>query len=580
MKIMSLKTKVCFEVDISRSGENHQPCPECSKDRRHKSAKSFSFNAAKGVGKCFNCDASFVEYKPQPEKKQYKIPEWKNRTALTDNAALWFRNRGINDNTLNSMSVSSAVEYMPQTGKEENVVCFPYFRDGQLVNIKYRDGAKRFKMVSGAELIFYNIDSIFGARECTIVEGEIDCLSMIECGIKAVISVPNGAGGMSLEYIDNCYDQLSGIEKFHLAVDNDPSGYKLREELIRRLGAERCAIVQMRDCKDANEYLQKYGGYDLGGILKESVDVPVSGVIRHDQIYERVYNLYIHGLQPGVTIGMPTLDEYITWELGRLAVVTGIPGHGKSEIVDFIVSRLNMIHGWKAAYYSPENYPLELHFSKIASKIVGKSFNDKHISKDDFERVFEYVNDNYYYIYPEEDITIENILDKAKYTVKKYGVRVVVVDPYNKLEHARNAGESETEYISRFLDKLSMFSKVHNCLVILVAHPTKMQRMKDDRLKFEIPTLYDISGSANFYNKSDFGLVVYRNFGENTLKIIVSKVKFKHLGTPGEATFCYNGVNGRIHTPYNSPDYANYLTSDWNQPVQLAMSYDDEIVPF
>jgi twinkle protein len=406
-------------------------------------------------------------------------------------------------------------------------------------------------------------------------------LSFIQAGIKNVISVPNGAGGVGMEYVDNCFDELFVIEKFYLAVDNDPPGYKLREELIRRLGAERCCIVPLKDCKDANEYLQKYGAFELGGVLKDAKDVPVSGIVFQQDIYDNIYSLFINGLQPGATIGVGDLDRLITWETGRVAVVTGIPGHGKSEIVDYIVARLNIIHGWKVAEYSPENYPFEIHHSKISSKICGKSFDSKYISQAEFEKVFDFINDNYFFIYPEENVTIETILEKAKYLVRKRGIKILVIDPYNKLEHSRQSGESETDYISRFLDRISMFAKQNNCLVILVAHPRKMNPQKDNHNLFDVPTLYDINGSANFYNKCDYGMVVYRNFIDGIVKIIISKVKFKHLGQGGEVDFNYNSVNGRIHLTYETADFENYLTKQWtSSEPELLLPEPDEKDPF
>jgi len=580
MKILSLKTRSVYDIQINKAGENPILCPECSDDRKKKKSKSLSFNATKGVGKCHHCLVEFVEWKPQLEKKTYKVPEWKNRTDLTDKAATWFRGRGITDETLNALNVSSSTEWMPQTEKEEGVICFPYFRNGKLVNIKYRDAKKNFKLYSGAELILYNINSITDQKECVIVEGEIDCLSFIQAGIKNVVSVPNGAGANSLEYIDNCFNELQHIERFYLAVDNDPAGFILREELIRRLGAEKCSIVPFDTCKDANEYLQQKGGFELGGILKKAKEVPVEGVVFQSDIYDNIYSLFQNGLNPGAGVNIPQFDELITWEPGRVAVVTGIPSHGKSEIVDYIISRLNMIHGWKVAYYSPENYPLELHYSKIASKITGKSFSSKFISHNEFERTFEYINDNYFFIYPEEDVTVENIIEKARYLVRRNGIKVLVIDPYNKLEHSKERGESETEYVSRFLDQLSMFSKQHSCLVVLVAHPRKMERKRDDTTKYEVPNLYDINGSANFYNKCDYGLVVYRDFANNIVRIIVLKVKFKHLGQGGEVAFEYNAVNGRLLVKGEEPDYDSYLTKQWNVEVPQLEMTDTEKCPF
>jgi hypothetical protein len=36
------------------------------------------------------------------------------------------------------------------------------FMGGELTNIKYRDARKNFKLVSGAEKVFYNIDATVG----------------------------------------------------------------------------------------------------------------------------------------------------------------------------------------------------------------------------------------------------------------------------------------------------------------------------------------------------------------------------------------------------------------------------------
>ena len=68
--------------------------------------------------------------------------------------------------------------------------------------MKFRDAAKHFKMVIGAELIPWNIDAIKGNGKCYITEGEIDALSLIAVGLEEVVSVPYGAGGANLQWLD------------------------------------------------------------------------------------------------------------------------------------------------------------------------------------------------------------------------------------------------------------------------------------------------------------------------------------------------------------------------------------------
>jgi len=561
IKIVSLATKLTYTIEPRKGGENAMACPECSGQRKNAKAKSFSWNEGKQIGKCHHCEANFVLYREMERQKEYIAPLWKNKTLLAPNLVKWFEGRMIKQDTLVLMRIYSDNEFIPQIGKETSVVCFPYFQDEKLVNIKYRDGAKNFKLHSGAQLILYNVNGLKGQKEAIICEGEIDALSYITCGILNAVSVPNGAN-KNLQYLDDCIELFDAMETIYIASDNDVKGIELREELLRRFGSERCKIVNYKDCKDANEYLIKYGGPALRETITDAIEIPVTGIVNLSNHYDDIYSLFVNGMEKGLGIGAQ-FDTAVTWELGRLLTVTGIPGHGKSEFVDFLNVKLNIIHGWKIAYFSPENWPVKYHYAKLVSKIVGKEFDAKYINTAVFEKSFEYVRENFFFINPEEDMTIENILTKAKFLVRKRGIKVLVIDPYNKLEHNTTLGQSETNYISKFLDKLTMFARVNNVLVVLVAHPTKMK--KDLTGNFEVPSLYDINGSANFYNKTDYGISVYRDRNENQTYIHVLKVKFKHLGDGGVIQTSYNFKNGRYeaaNTEFSQWVFDNYLDEE------------------
>ena len=584
IKIVSLTTRQTYEIEAPRGGENYMPCPECSKNRKKQRDKCFSWNNEKALGKCHNCESSFVLWTPTEKNKEFTAPEWKNKTDLTDKVVKWFEGRMISQKTLSKMRIYSDMEFMPQTAKEESVICFPFFDDNKLVNIKFRDGAKNFKLVSGAERIPYNINAIKNADSAIIVEGEMDCLTYIECGFDNCISVPNGAG-TNTDYLDKYIELFDRMDKIYIATDNDSKGIDLRNELIRRLGTEKCLIVNYRDKKDANELFIAYGGNAVKDSIINAIEIPVSGIVNLSKQYDDIYNLFLKGMERGLTINIEDFDKAISWELGRLCVVTGIPSHGKSEVVDFIATKLNILYGWKIGYFSPENYPIKYHFAKIMPKIVGKEFKAGFISNSDYEQAFDYINSNSFFIYPEDDMSFETILDKAKYLVKKRGIKILVIDPYNKIEHLRSRGESETDYISRFLDKLIVFGRTNNVLIFLVAHPTKMK--KDISGKFEMPTLYDINGSANFYNKCDYGISVYRDFDDKTTLINVLKVKFKHLGEGGMITMKYNYRNGRYeneHSDVNSWDNSNWLlkgeTERNNDDYWHNLDVNKEDIPF
>ena len=243
-------------------GKTQGICPLCSHTRKPENKKQncASYDWERGLGTCHNCDQIFQLHTYQRRgniDKVYVRPEPINEIKeVSTNVEKWFESRGISKKTLGALKISEGPEFMPQTGKVENAIHFNYYIGDELVNIKYRDARKNFKLYKGAEKIFYNIDNIVGYEYCVIVEGEMDALSFYEAGIHNVISVPNGATRKSnnLDYLDNCIDYFSDKEKIIIAVDSDEAGNALQNELIRRLGAEICYIAKFEDCKDGNEY--------------------------------------------------------------------------------------------------------------------------------------------------------------------------------------------------------------------------------------------------------------------------------------------------------------------------------------
>ena len=444
------------------------------------------------------------------------------------------------------MHITEGMEFMPQVGKEMNTVQFPYYLEGELINVKYRTGDKKFKMCQGAELIPYNIDGIKDKDTAIIVEGEADALSFIEAGIDNVISVPNGANA-NLEWLDDFLEGwFDDKQTIYLAVDNDEKGLQLREELVRRFGAERCMIVEWsQGCKDANDQLKSFGTESLRNCITGAHEVKVGGIYSLADYESELDVMWREGLQRGKTIGHENFDRLISFETKRLLIVTGVPSSGKSEFIDEMVVRLNVRYGWKAAFFSPENLPMKYHASKIIEKLTGKKFSESTMSAVEYEAAKHYYSATFKHILPEERYTLDEILEKAKFLVRRNGIKVLVIDPYNRIESDLGR-ESETNYISKILDQLTNFAQRNDVLVCLMAHPRKINKSENAD---GIPTFYDINGSANFYNKADFGLIVHRNRDEGYTLVRVAKVKFRHLGENGDALFKYNTENGR-YTPF------------------------------
>lgn len=520
-----------IEIDETRlRGEQKSTCPQCSEGRKKKTEKCLSVNMIKRVWRCNHCDWAGglppIEGQKIEFKIEYKRPEWKNKTELSDKLVKWFETRKISQNTLKRLKVSEGLEWMPNFQKEVNTIQFNYFFAGDLYNIKYRDANKGFKLSKDAEKIFYNLDSIIGEDKIYIVEGEMDVLSFVEVGVQNCISVPNGAKS-SLDECLNNYIDLFEDKEIIIAVDNDKDGRELKEKLAERFGVENCSYIDWNDCKDANEFLIKYGSIELLNRIKDTKEFPLSGVFSLSDIHLKIQDLYYNGLEKGIDLGIEGFNLRIV--KGYLTLITGVPSHGKSDWLDYILLMATIKHGWKGALYSPENRPLELHFSKMARKIIGKPWDDSQYEKrmniEEVLQVQSYLSDKMFFIKPEKDFTLDNILESARKIQKRNGLDYIVIDAWNKLNHA----EIDTDSIGKTLDKLTNFLEVNNIHCFLVAHPTKMG-IDTQTNKTRVPTLYDIKGSSTFYDKADNGITVYRDFENEETHIYVNKVKFDHWG--------------------------------------------------
>lgn len=536
-------------------------CPKCSHTRKNKKDPCLSVNIVEGIYKCHN-DCGFagrVFNKPVYQKKEYIKPIFNNRTDLPKSIVDWFFKRGISQQTLIDFKITDGVEWMPQTGKEHTTINFNYFRNSELVNIKFRDGAKRFKLVKDAELIFYNLDSIKDVTECIICEGEIDAMSWHEAGFSHVISVPNGASkNQKMEYLDNCFDYFTNKTKIYLSTDDDIPGRELRDELSRRLGLERCHKVDFEGLKDANEYLVTKGKHLLLDRLNYSKEFPITGVFTISDVWDQIEDIYLNGLPQGDRTGDEEFDNHLRFFPGELTMITGIPGHGKSIFLDQITIGLALNSDWKFGVFSPESFPIEFYYTRLIKRLTGKKFSKHNISRDELEQVKKWTGDRYHLIFPQtEGFSLDVILEKAKKLVLRKGIKGLIIDPWNRIEATMTNGSSQTKFITEQLTKIVNFNQITGVHTFLVAHPTKM--LKDEgRINYLVPNLYNISGSADFFNMTQNGFTVYRNYKEDRTEIHIQKVKWEHIGKIGLIEYKYCDVNARFFREGQDP-FANWL---------------------
>ena len=529
-------------------GKTQGTCPLCSSNRKpsNRKTKCASYDWERGLGTCHNCNTTFQLHTYQRKgssEKVYVRPTSEEFMEVNSKAEEWFSSRGISKETLSDLRVGEGKEWMPQTSKLENTIKFNYYMGDQLINIKYRDGRKNFKLFKGAEKIFYNINSIIGYDSCVIVEGEMDVLALHEAGIKNVISVPNGAtlNSNNLDYLDNCIDYFDDKTKIILAVDADEAGQALRQEFIRRLGAETCYLVDFNGCKDANEYLLESGAEKLRKVINSSTQVPLEGVSTLKDVEEELRDFVINGFKPGFQIGIANFDKIFSTYTSQFITVTGIPSSGKSDFVDQMVIGYNKNYHWKTAFASPENHPIHMHAHKLMRKVWGTMPPASEIGSDKWNEVTEHINDNFFFI-DMDTYNLESVLKKGAELVKRKGIKCLVIDPFNKVRSSDGSGDVNV-YTMDYLSKIESFAKKYDVLVIVVAHPVKMPKGKDG--KTEEPNMYNIKGGGEWYDASYHGLLVHRDYEKKTVKVKVLKVKFQNLGENGaESHFNWEPKSG------------------------------------
>ncbi len=516
-------------------------CPKCSHTRKNKRDLCLSVNIDDGLYNCHNCGWNGnIKFK---KKKEFIIPE-KINLNITDRVRKWFKKRAISESTISHYKIGESFEYIPQVQAKRKCINFNYYRDEEIINIKFRDSQKNFKLVSGAELIFYGLNNIKNIDRCYIVEGEIDCMSLHEIGLSNVCSVPNGAskGNQRLEYLDNCWEYFKNKKQIILCTDNDDAGMQLRNELARRFGNYKCKYVDFGEFKDANEVLVSKGKDYLKELVQNGKHFPLEGVINIDNIWQNVLNFNEKGIK-NYDIGLPGSSEFFKLSMGEWSVVSGIPNSGKSDILDQVLCNLSMTYGFRCAMFSPESFPYEGHIKRIANKL-----KQKNCDNDDLNDVKDFIEEHFYWIKIDlENLTLKSILQAFRELVFQKGINVCVIDPYNMLDHS---AQRDFTYVGKLLSQITQFCQQTKTHLFLVAHPRKIE---SEGGQYKKPTLYDISGSADFFNKAYNGIIAYRcighktTYGSDSVKIFIEKVKRKENGQLGCFEIAPDFKNGGVY---------------------------------
>lgn len=421
---------------------------------------------------------------------------------------------------------------------------FAYVKNQKLVYWKWRGlQDKTFGCQSGHTPFFWNFDVIHDKtinQPLVITEGELDCIAAVQCGHIRTVSVPNGAQGegAKLSYIDEVEGVFQKERDIICAFDGDEKGNDLLQAFSKRFNRVRIRWVKYpHGCKDLNDVLKTHGPAMVRELIQKAPICHFSGVYSMESLTPTPY-------QKPFDIGIAGFEEHMKIRLGDFSIWTGIPSSGKSSFLNDVVCRLHKEHQLKTAFASFEQHPTQDHQRALRTWHSEKLVKD--MTQEEIVKADEWINQAFRFIYPSENdcVTLSWILERAASCVTREDSKIIVIDPWNEIEHDRPRDMTITEYVSTAIRELKRFAKKYQVHVAVVAHPAKMQRNINGEIP--VPTLYDISDSAHFYNKADLGVVVHRDKDGKSFVQIAKSRYHTEIGKPGIVDVSYDLTTARF----------------------------------
>ena len=584
------------------SGPHKLKCPKCSHTRKNKSDSSLYVNIDDGVYKCFNCDwkgkvggedNKMSEIKKQ---KEYIKPEFNNRTELPENVVKWFMKRGLTQETVNHFKVGFGLEWMPQAFNyfkdkhpdldEKEIhqkakiqtIQYPYYRNGEAINIKFKTTNKWFKMTRNAEKTLFNIDTVKESEEILICEGEEEVMSWHQAGYPFAVSVPNGANANTnnLEYLGPIWDDfLANKKKVYIATDNDEPGKKLAEDLTSRFGKDICYTIEYpkikyttqdadgnpveKETKDANDILKWESPEFLMKLKDNAKGFPIEGIFLADEREETLWQMYYDKdfFPRGTTTYIASLDPHFTWRKGDYTTFYGPGNQGKTTFLLMMCVLKSMHEGDKWAIFTPEQNPPDEFYIDIIHMFIGKSadpnFPTIQMNKAEFKKGIEFVKKHFIYVYPDEYHDKDTLFKIFKNVIVRHNVTGIIIDPINQVERLdTDAKIRDDQYISRFASQFKRFILNHNVYGVVVTHGKI--RYDEKTGTAHIPNMYrDIEGGEMTARKTDNIIAYWRpNFQNNITDsyciVFPQKLKKQKLtGIPGQVEFTYEKKTNRYY---------------------------------
>lgn len=417
-------------------------------------------------------------------RKEYRKPE-KPRCHKPKSAVLeYLTSRKITPEAIEAYKVAAT----------DDEVLFPYLRDGELVNAKYRNihDKKKMRIEAGCELCLFGWQAISEtARSVTICEGEIDALTLWQYGFPA-LSIPNGAG--SHTWVENEYSNLDRFDEIYLCFDMDEAGRKGVQELASRLGRERCRVVELpkkdpNDCLVAGIDIEKYfhAAKTIDPVELRNAKEFVNEVI--DQLHPK------DGIVSGFVAPWNKTHDHLRFRPAELILLNGINGHGKSQTAGHILLHA-MKQGKRVCIFSGEIKPRML-MARLTRQAAG--FGNPSIPY--IHAIHDWLGEHLWIFDLVGTAKADKLIEVFRYARKRYGIDVFLIDSLLKCGISEESNDAQKDFVTQVAD----FKNETESTVFMITHSKKLEKESVRSDKF------DIRGAAAIGDLADTILATWRN---------------------------------------------------------------------
>lgn len=446
---------------------------------------------------------------------------------MNSNVQTWLQTaRGLDA----ALTEAMGVEAKDHPGFQGQTVAFTYRRNGKPYAAKFRSiEGKQWLSSQGVSRGLYNEDALKSEiGPIVITEGEIDCLSVIQAGYLRTVSLPDGwtEGGEKRDCLLEAEALLRTAPYVIVAGDTDKVGRGLCKSVANILLGSEVRYVEWPDgCKDANDVLVKFGEGEVARCLTDARTVdPAGGLITGISDLPPLPDRRV------LRAGMAPFDVILAFEIGAMSVATGTPGAGKSTFTTFAAYHVAMSEQIRVGFMAFETHAFQIR-DQLCRLKTGQAWDnlkaaEKAQTEQKLDEHFRVVHRTY-----DNNPNGHNLgwLREMLYTLSiRDNCKLIIVDPWNELEHLPQPGESLTSYINFALQQIRTWAEQFDTHICVVAHPRKMATDGVSRS----PTGYDIADSAAFANKPALGFSVHQDrddCGNEFVRVSTWKVRNTQL---------------------------------------------------